>query len=77
MLSPERGTGAGREIMAAVLGFLRGRPERVQAYLHAQLEVVEFYAGLGFVRRGDIFSEAGIPHVAMGLADLGKASPPC
>ena len=71
VLKPERGTGAGREIIAAVLSFLRERPEPVRAYLHAQTDVADFYAGLGFVGQGDIFTEAGIPHVAMVLADLG------
>lgn len=76
VLKPNRGTGAGREIMATVLGFLRQRPEPVRAYLHAQTEVADFYARLGFVRQGGFFVEAEIPHVAMALADLGRARLP-
>ena len=72
VLKPDRGTGAGREIMAAVLALLRRQPGPVRAYLHAQTEVAAFYARLGFVRQGDIFAEAGIPHVAMALPDHEK-----
>ena len=76
VLKPDRGTGAGREIMDAALAFLRRQPGPVRAYLHAQTEVAAFYARLGFVRQGDVFAEAGIPHVAMALADLAKNAPP-
>lgn len=34
-------------------------------YINAQLTAVDFYTSLGFVREGDIFSEAGIKHVKM------------
>ncbi len=33
--------------------------------LHAQEYVKAFYAGHGYVERGDVFVEAGIPHVGM------------
>jgi len=33
--------------------------------LHAQVHAVSFYAKLGFVAHGEIFSEAGIDHVNM------------
>jgi len=34
-------------------------------YVHAQTYVAELYAKFGFVEHGDVFVEAGIPHVLM------------
>ena len=34
-------------------------------YLHAQIQVVEFYQKLGFVKQGNLFEEAGIKHYKM------------
>jgi predicted GNAT family N-acyltransferase len=36
--------------------------------LHAQTHAEAFYRRLGFEREGDVFGEAGIPHVRMTLA---------
>ncbi len=33
--------------------------------MHAQLSAADFYEHLGWKRAGEIFDEAGIPHVAM------------
>jgi predicted GNAT family N-acyltransferase len=33
--------------------------------LHAQVAVAGFYRRLGYVEEGDLFDEAGIPHIAM------------
>lgn len=33
--------------------------------LHAQTHAIGFYARRGFVQQGDVFDEAGIPHVTM------------
>ena len=62
-----RGEGWGRRLMAAVearadeAGFSR-------LTLHAQTHVREFYERLGYEAHGDVFEEAGIPHVAMAKA---------
>ena len=34
-------------------------------FLHAQLQAVAFYERHGFTTAGDIFEDAGIPHIAM------------
>jgi ElaA protein len=34
-------------------------------YLHAQDYITSLYAKFGFERRGELFHEAGIPHVLM------------
>jgi len=36
-----------------------------KVYLHAQLSVVDFYLQAGFIRRGDVFLDANIPHILM------------
>jgi predicted GNAT family N-acyltransferase len=47
---------------AATIASGRGFGEIV---LHAQVTVTGFYRRLGYVEEGDLFDEAGIPHVAM------------
>lgn len=36
-----------------------------QLYLDAQTYVIPFYKTLGFVEQGDVFIDAGIPHIRM------------
>lgn len=76
-----RGAGIGRRLMerAAVIAAERGFAEIV---LHAQVSVAGFYRRLGYVEEGDVFDEAGIPHIAMrkGIntrAGIGGPSPSC
>ena len=51
-----------------ILEFLEGNARErglTQALLHAQEYVKGFYAGHGYVERGDVFLEVDIPHVEM------------
>lgn len=59
-----RGRGIGSRLMqhAAALARARGFAEIV---LHAQVSVRDFYRRLGYEAEGDVFDEAGIPHVTM------------
>jgi predicted GNAT family N-acyltransferase len=59
-----RRAGIGTRLMdrAAAIAVARGFAEIV---LHAQIAVAGFYRGLGYVEEGDVFDEAGIPHIAM------------
>lgn len=36
-------------------------------FLDAQVDSMPFYQGLGFIEEGDVFDDAGIPHVRMML----------
>jgi predicted GNAT family N-acyltransferase len=56
--------GVGARLMerAAALASERGFAEIV---LHAQVAVTGFYRRLGYVEEGDLFDEAGIPHIGM------------
>jgi predicted GNAT family N-acyltransferase len=59
-----RGQGIGCKIMEFILEVLQQRQiQTVQ--LHAQLQAKALYDKLGFVAIGDVFIEAGIPHIKM------------
>lgn len=58
-----RGEGWGAALMDALEAAARERFDELS--LHAQLPAAGFYDRRGYVRDGDEFEEAGIPHVAM------------
>jgi len=64
VLKEYRGKNLGRDLMTGLIkkAWETGA-EKVS--IHAQEHVIEFYEGLGFVKKGDIFIEADIPHVEM------------
>jgi YbgC/YbaW family acyl-CoA thioester hydrolase len=64
VLAPMRGGHIGRAVLDALLQHARERGDR-EALLHAQLGAAPFYSRAGFVARGPVFEEAGIPHVEM------------
>jgi predicted GNAT family N-acyltransferase len=66
VLSAWRGQGVGKSLLAALLSEAqkRGWPE---VSLNAQVPVIGFYEKFGFVKEGEVFIEAGIPHQAMRL----------
>lgn len=64
VLAPMRGSHVGRAVLDALLQRARERGDR-EALLHAQLGAAPFYSRAGFVARGPVFEEAGIPHVEM------------
>jgi YbgC/YbaW family acyl-CoA thioester hydrolase len=59
-----RGSRVGRSVLDALLKAARARGDR-EVVLHAQLSAAPFYARAGFSERGEVFEEAGIPHVEM------------
>ncbi|MSO73046.1 MAG: GNAT family N-acetyltransferase [Rhodospirillaceae bacterium] len=61
VLKDKRGTGAGRLIMREIMARLREHT----VVLNAQTAVEAFYNRLGFVSEGEVFVEAGIPHIHM------------
>ena len=61
-----RGRGIGSEILGQLLEEARRLGIR-EPFLHAQVQAVAFYGKFGFSRQGDVFDEAGIPHVRMSL----------
>ncbi|MBI4523640.1 MAG: GNAT family N-acetyltransferase [Deltaproteobacteria bacterium] len=67
VLKSYRGRGIGRELLKHAVRTARRRGAE-KIFLHAQLPVVGFYAGMGFRQVGRVFCEAGIPHRKMILA---------
>jgi YbgC/YbaW family acyl-CoA thioester hydrolase len=62
-----RGSGLGRQVLDTLVQRARQQGNS-QVVLHAQASAAHFYAQAGFVQRGDLFTEVGIPHVEMVLA---------
>lgn len=68
VLKDRRGLGIGWALMRRAIADLEAAPDAKAApriVLNAQCHAESFYAALGFVTRGDVFDEAGIPHVHM------------
>lgn len=59
-----RGQGAGNALMKYFLNLARGRG-LTSVKLHAQTRATAFYARHGFEAHGEVFMDAGIPHVEM------------
>jgi predicted GNAT family N-acyltransferase len=59
-----RGSRVGRSVLEALMQAARAQGQH-EVVLHAQTSAAPFYARSGFVQRGPVFEEAGIPHVEM------------
>lgn len=59
-----RGAGIGGAILNALMQQARKRGDRA-VVLNAQSHAAAFYQRFGFVREGEEFMEAGIPHIQM------------
>jgi YbgC/YbaW family acyl-CoA thioester hydrolase len=62
-----RGSGLGLRVLRALIVAARQRGD-IEVMLHAQCSAEGFYRAEGFVRRGEVFMEAGIAHQEMVLA---------
>ena len=62
VLKEYRKMGVGAALVKSVL---ESCSTRQTIYLHAQIQVVDFYAKYGFVKKGEMFEEAGIKHYKM------------
>lgn len=75
VLAAHRGRGHGRTLVEHVVT-AAGAAGFPVAVIHAQAQLERFYAGFGFVRRGEPFVEAGIPHVRMVRAGAERPDAP-
>ncbi|XGV97438.1 MAG: GNAT family N-acetyltransferase [Leptolyngbya sp. BL-A-14] len=64
VIKAARGFGVGKRLMIEALAFLQNA-KVLEVKIHAQEAVRDFYQRLGFEPEGEIFVEAGIPHVKM------------
>lgn len=62
-----RGKGVGGAVLQALMAAARARGDS-GVVLNAQSHAAPFYTAHGFVREGDEFIEAGIPHITMRAA---------
>jgi len=62
-----RGRGVGSRMIELLMSEARCR-HYPKLLLNAQISALPFYEQFGFVGRGDVFDEAGIPHLEMTLA---------
>ena len=67
VLQSLRHAGVGRAVLAALEGAARARGDH-ELLLHAQTSAAPFYARAGYLERGAVFEEAGIPHIEMARA---------
>lgn len=61
VLEPFRGHGLGRQMLEALIQRAKSLGIR-EFHLHAQVDAIPFYERAGFLTRGDIYDEVGIPH---------------
>jgi YbgC/YbaW family acyl-CoA thioester hydrolase len=59
-----RGSGVGRQLLEHLMQAARERGD-TEAVLDAQTSAMAFYARAGFTPRGEVFDDAGIPHIEM------------
>lgn len=64
VLRRARGTGVGTAVLRALMDAARARGHG-DVVLSAQTHAVPFYARLGFVTEGEVYDDAGIPHIDM------------
>lgn len=64
MLTTERGQGFGSRLMHSIAAEAKRQGAQILR-LHAQTQAVPFYEHLGFSTVGNVFQEAGIPHILM------------
>ena len=64
VLAEWRGQGVGSALLECVVEAARKRGVGT-AFLNAQITAVEFYARAGFIAEGEMFLDAGIPHLRM------------
>jgi predicted GNAT family N-acyltransferase len=64
VLAAARGLGVGSALLTALMNAARERGER-EVVLSAQTHAVAFYRRHGFAEEGEVYEDAGIPHVDM------------
>lgn len=65
VLIDHRGNGIGAALVKAALADFARRGHITEVRLGAQIEAIDFYKALGFVREGAPFLDAGFPHQEM------------
>lgn len=61
-----RGMGVGSALLSALVAHAREK-RHPEAVLYAQVQAVPFYRRFGFAGEGEVFMDAGMPHIKMRL----------
>jgi predicted GNAT family N-acyltransferase len=64
VLKPYRKKGVGSAMLKKIL-FIAELNNMNSVFLNAQVDAVDFYKKFGFIEEGDVFDDAGIPHLKM------------
>ncbi len=62
-----RGMGIGSAVCRFIIAYC-GEKGFSRVWLNSQLHAVGFYETLGFEKKGEVFMEAGIPHIEMDIS---------
>ncbi|MES2674431.1 MAG: GNAT family N-acetyltransferase [Pseudomonadota bacterium] len=65
VLKSHRQQGIGKQLMQTIINECLQSLPSSNIYLYAQTARIKFYQQLGFVIQGDVFMDAGIPHIEM------------
>ncbi|GAP03161.1 putative acetyltransferase [Fructobacillus pseudoficulneus] len=60
-----RGRGLGKELIQQMMTVMAERFDQKDIEIEAQQHVIELYKRFGFTEVGDIFMDAGVPHILM------------
>lgn len=64
VLKQNRQSGIGSKILEKLLSIAESKKMKT-VFLHSQVDAVGFYKKFGFEEEGDVFDDAGIPHLKM------------
>lgn len=64
VVADRRSCGVGKRVLQALMDKAADAGIK-RLYLHARVEAAGFYQSFGFAARGDVFEEAGSPHLEM------------
>ncbi len=64
VLQPYRKCGIGSAMLQKILSIAKAM-DMESVFLNAQIDAIKFYEKSGFLKQGDPFDDAGIPHVRM------------
>ncbi len=64
VIEDKRGCGIGKLVMEKLMDYAKSKGAR-KIFLYAQTYISKFYEKLGFMEFGDLFMDAGIPHIEM------------
>lgn len=65
ILKEYRAQGLGQQLMQTMIAWCQQHQPAAAIFLHAQTERIAFYRHLGFAPKGEVFMDAGIPHIEM------------